>query len=206
MKKVFLVLLLAMLLTPLFADEIRFSGGYTRVSLQEGNRSVELSGGAKASTDSIEIEADRILLYGPDYRYTDCTGNITAREKEHSLEIRATSLFYDREEESLLSNGWIEINDTENEAVISCSWFEYDINSRIMILQMKATIEKVTDRGTLKCSADSIEYNADLQTLSLRGNADVTWGSDSYRASYITVNIDTEEVVLQGSITGEING
>lgn len=189
-----------------FASDIRFSGGYTKVSLQDGNRTVELTGGAKASTDSISIEADRVFLYGEDYRYTDCTGNITVHETEHNLEIKATSLFYDREDESLLSNGWIEIDDTENEAQLSGAWFEYSIKNRIMVLQMKASIKKVTERGMLTCSADSIEYNAEKQTLELRGNADVSWGSDNYKASYIMVEIETEEVILQGSISGEING
>jgi len=189
-----------------FASDIRFSGGYTKVSLQDGNRTVELSDGAKASTDTIEIAADKVFLYGKDYRYTDCTGNVNVRETEHNLEVRATSLFYDREEENLLANGWIEIDDAENEAQLSGAWFEYSINERIMVLQMKATISKVTERGMLVCKADSIEYNAEKQTLELRGKADVTWGSDSYKASYILVDIETEEVVLQGSITGEING
>lgn len=189
-----------------FASDIRFSGGYTKVSLQDGNRTVELSDGAKASTDTINIEADKVFLYGQDYRYTDCTGNVKVRETEHNLEVKATSLFYDREQESLLANGWIEIDDAENEAQLSGAWFEYSINDRIMVLQMKATIIKNTERGILSCKADSIEYNAEKQTLELRGNADVSWGTDSYKASYILVNIDTEEVVLQGSITGEING
>jgi len=205
-NKLSLVLLFLLSCSLCFASEITFSGGYTKVSLQDGNRTVELTGGAKASTDTISIAADRIFLYGEDYRYTDCTGNINVHETEHNLDIKSTSLFYDRQEENLLSNGWIEIDDTENEAQLSGSWFEYNINERIMVLQMKASIQKVTERGMLACKADSIEYNANKQTLELRGNAVVTWGSDSYKASYIIVDIDTEEVILQGSISGEING
>jgi len=203
----FVFILIALCLPAfLHASEIRFSGGYTRVSLQDSDRQIELSGGAAASTDSISIEAGKILLYGPDYRYVDCTGGVNAQEKEHSLAISAADIFYDREEGYLLSDGWIEIEDTENEAQLSGSWFEYSLETRMMILQMQASISKVTQRGLLVCTAHSIEYNAGQQTLSLRGNASVTWGSDSYRAAHITVNIETEEVILQGSISGEING
>ena len=189
-----------------YASEITFSGGFTRVSLRDGDRRVELSDSAKAATDNVAIEADRILLYGKDYRFVECTGNISAEEKEHSLTIKSSNIFFDREEETLLSDGWIEIEDTEHEAKLSGSWFEYSMKTSVILLQMKATISKVTEKGLLSCSADSIEYNSDEQTLSLKGNAKVSWGSDNYRASYITVNIDTEDVSLHGMISGEVNG
>ena len=189
-----------------FASEITFSGGFTRVSLRDGDRRVELSDNANAATDNVSIRADRILLYGTDYRYVECTGNIQAEEKEHSLIITASNIFFDREEETLLSDGWIEIKDTGHEAKLSGSWFEYSMKTSIILLQMQAGISKVTEKGLLTCSADSIEYNSDEQTLSLKGNAKVSWGSDNYRASYITVNIDTEDVTLHGMISGEVNG
>ncbi len=201
------ILCLCMFFCPfLFASEITFSGGFTRVSLRDGDRRVQLSDSAKAATDNVSIEADKILLYGKDYRFVECTGNIRAEEKEHSLKISASNIFFDREEETLLSDGWIEIEDTEHEAKLSGSWFEYSMKTSVILLQMKAAISKVTDKGLLSCSADSIEYNSDEQTLSLKGNAKVSWGSDNYRASYITVNIDTEDVTLHGMISGEVNG
>ncbi len=201
------VLCLGVLVCPsVLASEISFSGGFTRVSLRDGDRRVELSDRAKAETDNVSIQADRILLYGNDYRYVECTGNIQAEEKEHSLKISASNIFFDREEETLLSDGWIEIEDTEHEAKLSGSWFEYSMNTSVILLQMQAGISKVTEKGLLTCSADSIEYNSDEQTLTLKGNAKVSWGNDSYNASYITVNIDTEDVTLHGMISGEVNG
>lgn len=211
LNKRLITLLAALCLTVLvcpsvLASEISFSGGFTRVSLRDGDRRVELSDSAKAATDNVSIQADRILLYGNDYRYVECTGNIQAEEKEHSLKISSSNIFFDREEETLLSDGWIEIEDTEHEAKLSGSWFEYSMKTSVILLQMQAGISKVTEKGLLTCSADSIEYNSDEQTLSLKGNAKVSWGSDNYRASYITVNIDTEDVTLHGMISGEVNG
>ena len=66
--KRFLTVLAILILAELtlFASEISFSGGYTKVSMQQGNKSVTLSGGAKVSTDQVDLSADsmRRFYYG----------------------------------------------------------------------------------------------------------------------------------------------
>lgn len=205
-KTVLFVFLLFSLNCFLSASEIKFSGGYTRASLQDSNKRVELSGGANAETDSLAIVSDNMLIYGEDYRYVECTGNVKATEKDHMTEISAGAVFYDREENRVISDGWIEINDPENEAILSGAWFEFSLDERVITLQIRASITKITEKGTLSCTADSIEYRAEEQTLELKGNAKIKWGSDSYSATYVLVDIDTEDVTLHGSIEGEIHG
>jgi lipopolysaccharide export system protein LptA len=56
------------------------------------------------------------------------------------------------------------------------------------------------------CRADSIEYDRTRMKLSLIGNASVQWKGDSYQASVTTVDLETDEIVMEGSIKGTIHG
>ncbi len=198
--------LMVLVSTPLLADTITFKGGYTKVDLQEGNKSVTLSDGATVTTDQVNLSSDSISIYGKDYRYVSCTGNVVAVESEHGISFRSPTLFYDRGLGKVSSDSWIEIQDTENQAALSGAWFEYDMESRFIKLQMMARILKVTDEGLMVCRADSIEYDGENNIVSLKGGATVVWNDDTYSAAMITVNLDTNEINLYGTISGEFNG
>lgn len=206
-KPIFLILLFAIIcLSPLAAGEITFSGGFTKVSLQDGAHTVTLSNPAKVKYNDVSLEADTIDLYGKDYNYVRCTGSVRILEEERNISLSCPSLVYNREKEELLSDGWIEIDDKEHEVKLQGAFLDYNKGDALMLLQIRAQILKDTDDGLMTCSADSIEYNSDKQTVVLKGSAKVTWGDDTYRASLITVDLDTEDVVLHGSIEGTING
>lgn len=210
MRRKYIVLailaLLAFAALPLAADTISFNGGYTKVDLQEGKKSVTLSGGATVSTDQVDLESDSISIYGENYRYVSCTGNVSAVEKEHGISFKSPTLFYDRTKGKVTSDSWIEIQDNENQAALSGAWFEFDMQKRFIKLQMMARVIKVTDEGLMVCRADSIEYDGENNMVSLKGGATVNWNDDTYSAAMITVNLDTNEITLYGSISGEFNG
>ena len=189
----------------LYAGEISFSGGYTKVSMQQGNRSVTLSGGATVKTDAVELSSDTIELYGENYRYVSCTGNVKAEEKENGISFSSPDIFYDRETGIVRADSWIEIQDTEHEASLSGAWFEYDMNNSVMKLQIMAKILKIADGKLMICRADDIEYNGKEQQVTLRGNASVTWNDDTYKAAMIVVDLDTNDISLYGTITGAFN-
>lgn len=209
MKNKLIPIVLALIVLPashLIADNISFSGGYTKVTMQDEISMVELSGGAHVSTETLNINADKITLSGKNYSNVRCSGNVVLNDRERGLNVKTLNLNYNRTDETIISDGWIEIEDTGNEARLSGSWFEYNKETSVMILQMRASIEKKTDSGLLECHADSISYNSDKQILELKGNAVVVWENNTYNASYININIETKEISLQGSISGEING
>lgn len=206
-KKLYITILISLFFTlPLFSKQISFSGGYTKVSLQEGNRTVVLSNPAKVSSEDVQLNADTIELYGKDYNFVRCTGNVSVIEANKNISLKCPLLLYNREKEELLSDGWIEIEDMEHEVKLSGSWLDYDKNNALILLQIRAKIEKNTDSGLMTCTADSIEYNSNSQIVTMKGSARVVWGDDSYTASVITVDLENEEVSLHGSITGDVNG
>jgi lipopolysaccharide export system protein LptA len=201
---IFLVILLNGAIV--FASNVTFSGGYTKVNLQEGNKSVSLTGGANISADGLIIQADEIELYGADYKYVSCKGNVKVKDEERGIALTCPSLSFDREEEKIISDGWIEIQDTKNEATLSGAWFEYNTKSTLMKIQMMAKIVKVTDDGLMTCNADSIEFNNETQTVTLKGNAKIEWNGNTYSAALIIVDLENNGITMHGSITGEVNG
>ena len=190
----------------LAASEISFSGGYTKIDMQQGNRRVILSGGARVSTETVELTSESIELYGENYRYVTCSGDVRCTESEKGISFTSPDLIYDRTEGIVRSDSWIEIQDTEHEVALSGAWFEYDMDKSLMRLQMMAKIIKVTDQGLMVCRADSIEYDGEANTVSLKGNASVSWNNDTYKAAMIVVDLNTNAISLYGTITGEFNG
>ena len=189
----------------LFASEISFSGGYTKVSMQQGNKSVSLSGGAKVSTDQVDLSADSMKLYGENYRYVTCTGNVQANEHENGISFNSPDIFYDRQTGEVRSDSWIEIQDTKNQVSLSGAWFEYNMKTSIMKLQIMARIVKIAEEKLMVCRADDIVYNGKENTVTLRGNANVEWKDDSYKAAMIVVDLNTNDISLYGTISGAFN-
>ena len=203
----FLTVLAIMILAELtlFASEISFSGGYTKVSMQQGNKSVTLSGGAKVSTDQVDLSADSMKLYGENYRYVTCTGNVQAKEHENGISFNSPDIFYDRQTGEVRSDSWIEIQDTKNQVSLSGAWFEYNMKTSIMKLQIMARIVKIAEEKLMICRADNITYDGKENMVTLRGNATVNWKDDTYKAAMIVVDLNTNDISLYGTISGAFN-
>ena len=208
LKQKFLIIFLIIVLNGaiVYASNISFSGGHTKVNLQEGNKSVSLSDGSQVSADGLSIKADSIELYGTDYKYLSCSENVEVSDEERGISLTCPSLSFNRESGKLVSDGWVEIQDTKNEATLSGAWFEYDTNTTLIKMQMMAKIVKVTDDGLMTCQADSIEFNNETQTVTLKGNAQIQWNGNTYKAALIIVDLEDYGITMQGSITGEVNG
>ena len=200
-----IIAILTLAVCCLHAGEISFSGGYTKVSMQQGNKSVTLSGGAKVSTDEVDLSAESMKLYGENYRYITCTGNVQATEHENGISFNSPDIFYDRETGVVRSDSWIEIQDTKNQASLSGAWFEYNMKTSIMKLQIMARIIKIAEEKLMVCRADDIEYNGKENMVTLRGNAEVNWKDDIYKAAMIVVDLNTNDISLYGTISGAFN-
>ena len=205
MKRFLTIIAILIIAACLWASEISFSGGYTKVSMQQGNKSVTLSGGANVKTDQVDLSADSMKLYGENYRYVTCTGNVKATEHENGISFNSPDIFYDRETGVVRSDSWIEIQDNRNQASLSGAWFEYNMKTSVMKLQIMARIIKIAEEKLMVCRADDIEYNGKENTVILRGNATVEWKDDTYKAAMIVVDLNTNDISLYGTISGAFN-
>lgn len=206
MKKITVLLALILTVNVLFSAPVTFSGGYSKVSLKEGRRSVSLTGGATVSAEGMVITADSVTLTGDDYDVVECTGTIEIKDEEKGLSIKTTALYYDRTAERLLISAWCEVSDSVNELEAGAGAVSYDLRNEVLSLEMAARLMKATDSGLLSARAERITFDRGADTLTLQGNAEVEWNRNTYRAKLITINLTTEEIRLEGRIEGEVHG
>ena len=206
MKKITVLLALILTVNVLFSAPVTFSGGYSKVSLKEGRRSVSLTGGATVRAEGMVITADSVTLTGDDYDVVECTGTIEIKDEEKGLSIKTTALYYDRTAERLLISAWCEVSDSVNELEAGAGAVSYDLRNEVLSLEMAARLMKATDSGLLSARAERITFDRGADTLTLQGNAEVEWNRNSYRAKLITINLTTEEIRLEGRIEGEVHG
>ena len=217
MRRMAFLIIFALMAASIHADDIQqpaasqqenisFAGGTSSIVLREGREEVILSDGADVAVGSMQIHADEIRLYGDNWRYVDCSGNTTVTDEERGINIRTSSIWYDRIDERILISSWFEVDDTVNEVSATGASLEYRLSDERLQLDKSVSLLKATDSGIMRCQAESVIFSRDENTLTLRGNASVNWGGDRYGAEVISVDLDTDSISLEGRITGNING
>lgn len=200
-------LLLLFLCAPAFAAEpISFKGGFTRAVMREGRETIMLTQGAIVETGTIRFEAQSIELVGPDARYLVATGSVKITDSQNHITITSNSLSFDRETEQLLVDGWVEIQDLEREIIATGAYLSFNRAEGVLNLQIAAKLLRHTESGPMVCRADSIEYDRDTMRLSLVGNSTIQWKGDTYQASSTLVDLQTDEIIMEGSIKGIVHG
>ena len=175
------------------ADKLQGSGG-------KGQTSTSLTGNAKVSVDSLNIYGERIELYGKDYRYIKASGNVTGEDAEKGFTFSAASLSYDRETEVAEFMGQAKVEDTKNKVETSAERIEYNQKNEIILLQMAV---KLKSKG-IACDSLFAVYNRNTSMLELTGKPTVKRGKDEFKAARISVNLDTEDIKLEGKVSGSV--
>lgn len=207
MTKFRTLLIFILIALPLSAAQpIIFRGGHTKAVMREGRETIMLSQDAVVEVGSVKFEAENIELLGPDSRYLVGTGGVFITDSDNNILIKSNTLSYDRVAEKLLVDGWAEVQDLENEIIATGAYLSYSRNESHLLLQIEAKILRHTDSGIMVCRADSIEYNRVAQTLHLIGNTTISYKGDTYSASGATVDLENDEILLEGSIRGSVNG
>ena len=192
-----------LLMSPLLAAapvKITFSADKMQGSGQKGQNSTALTGNAKVSVDSLNIYGERIELYGKDYRYIRASGNVTGEDAEKGFTFSAASLSYDRETEVAEFMGQAKVEDTKNKVETSAERIEYNQKNEIILLQMAV---KLKSKG-IACDSLFAVYNRNTSMLELTGKPTVKKGKDEFKAARISVNLDTEDIKLEGKVSGSV--
>lgn len=190
----------------LFASDITFSSGYTKIMMQGNRKAIQLTDNVKISTGDIDINANLINISGENYTFLDCIGDVKVVDHKRGINISASKLNYNRQSETIIIDGWVELQDSQNEVSVSSSWLEFDLNKGILKLQIHAKILKNTKNGAMICRADNVTFDRNTEKLILIGNASVINQGDEYTADRLSVDLKTEEIIMTGDITGTVNG
>lgn len=205
-KRVLGLLVAALLPLALAYGESRFSfsADRTRSVLSKGSERTILSGNVIIETDKTHIEADEVELYGEDFRFALCTGDIVVREEARGIVLKSNNLYFDREREISIMRGYNEMEDHKNGLVVKSSYLEDRAEENLTIMQIGVRLLRNDEDGKLICRSEVAHYNREDSTLSLSGFPRVNWKGDEYIASRIDMNLDTDEITLLGEVTGNL--
>jgi lipopolysaccharide export system protein LptA len=169
-------------------------------AMTEGRERAVLTGNAVVISGGMRIDADRIVLYGDEFRFAECTGRVTVVDDERGLRLSTEKLFYDRRDKLSRLTGPSVMEDRNNRVVIKGDYIENDDVRKIAIVQINVRILK----ENLSCRAEFARYDREANTLELSGSPVVRRQKDDFRASTILVDLDTEDIVLIGAVSGTV--
>ena len=201
LKRESLPLIIALLLLPAFSEQIQFAADSMSGKTGKDADNTTLSGNAFVKTSSMEISADSIQLHGKDFRYITASGAVKGSNTESHLDFTCNRLSYDRETKIATLQERVSLTDAENDVKASAEIIEYNQNLEIAIMQINVNI---TQKNNVCSSAYAI-YQKKAQMLNMSGNSKVVQDDDTFRAQEITLNLDTQEISLDGRVKGNVS-
>lgn len=201
MKKKYL-LLFTLAITPALtsAEKISFSADSMSGTVGDKSDSTTLSGEAYVLTDTMEIAADVINMSGKDFRYIEATGSIKGKNTESEMEFTCGRMKYDRETKiaQLIDN--VSLTDIKNEVTAKAQLIEYNQETDIAVMHIDIELKQKDNT----CTGAYAVYRKKSQMLELSGNAQIQQGNDTFRAQEITLDLDSQEITLDGRVKGSI--
>jgi len=173
----------------------RMSGGKAT-----GREITVLTGNAEVRSDKLLLQAERIEIQGSDNRFIDCSGNVRGIEEEKNILFRTDRLRYDRTLKIARLEGNSILEDRKNEIVARARFIEYDDQNEVAIFQISVRLFK----DNLVCRSEYAVYRRSEKILILSGFPVVYKKDDEFRAERIRVDLDTDDVIMEGDVKGTI--
>ncbi len=196
----FILFFLIFINSTIFCEKISFYADYMHGKTGTDTDKTILERNAGITTDSFQINASLIELEGDDYRYVTATGNVSGNSKSSGFDFWCDKLFYDRETKLIYFEGNVTLKDPSNDIETHSQMMEYDLNTEIALLEVNVVLTQKQSRGT---SALAV-YKKNEKTVDLTGNPKLVRGEDTFVAQKISLNIETEEITLDGKVNGNV--
>jgi lipopolysaccharide export system protein LptA len=185
---------------PLWGDVFTFKADRMTGGRASGREITVLAGNAEVRSDNILLRADRIELQGQDNQFIDCVGNVWGMEEEKDILFQTDRMRYDRKLKIARLEGNSSLEDRKNEIVAKGRFIEYDDEAEITVLQISVRLFK----DNLVCRSEYAVYRRTEKLLDLSGFPVVFKKNDEFRADRIRVDLDTDDVIMEGSVSGSI--
>ena len=179
---------------------ISFKADKVTASVAENKKSTNLIGNAEVKVNSLSISADRIEISGKDYRYVNATGSVKGEDDEKGYSFKADLINFDRKTDTVTMFGKLELKDTKNDVSINAENIEYKKKQEIIIMRFNV---KIINKD-INCNSMFALYNRKESKVELTGSPVVKKGKDEFRAGKISVNLDTEDITLDGRVRGSV--
>jgi lipopolysaccharide export system protein LptA len=194
------LLCLALTATGVSADTIIFKAERVSGTKALGREITILQGNAEVKTDNFILRASRIEIHGDDNQFIDCTGGVWGMEEEKEIIFQADRIRYDRIQKIARLEGNATLEDRKNELVVKGNYIEYDDNVEITVMQISVRMFK----DDMVCRSEYAVYRRQEQLLDLTGFPVVFKKDDEFRADRIRVDLDTDDVTMEGAVSGTI--
>jgi len=204
MKKVFSIVIIFLLLcfskSHIYADVFNFKADRMTGGKATGKERTILIGNARVQSDALIINADRIEIYGKDNRFVECTGHVNGEESKKQIYFKTDKLNYDRNTKIAIFQGNSNLEDKQNEVVARGRYIEYNQNTEIAVLQISVRLFK----DNMVCRSEYAVYRRNEKLLDLSGFPVVYKEQDEFKADRIRVDLETDDVIMEGSVSGKI--
>ncbi len=201
MKRFFLILTVIFAISSIcIAENIIFKADFMSGKSSENKDYAKLTGNASIITSTMEIYADVIELSGENYRFIEASGNVSGSNLKNKIDFTCGQLLYDRGTEIATLQNAVHLVDRENETIANAEIMDYDQNKSTIIMQISVAMQQKDNI----CTGSHAIYKTDSRTLFLSGNPQISKGKDVFRAQEIELNLDTQDITLDGRVRGSV--
>jgi lipopolysaccharide export system protein LptA len=182
------------------ADTFSFRADKMSGTKALGKETTILSGNAEVRSDSMLLRAAYIEIQGDNNQFIICTGNVWGMEEEKNIIFQTDRLRYDRKLKIARLEGNSTLEDKKNEIVAKGNFIEYDDKAEITVFQISVRLFK----DDMVCRSEYAVYRRNEKLLDLSGFPVVFKKDDEFRADRIRVDLDTDDVSMEGAVSGTI--
>lgn len=183
-----------------FAEKINFHADSMSGKTGGKNDVTRLIGNAYIKTDTMEIKADKITLTGENFRFITAEGKVIGTNTSSKIDFTCDKMKYDRSTKIANLEDNVHMIDNANDVTSDAQIIEYNQNTDIATMHINV---KLIQKDNI-CNAAYAVYNKKTKMLELSGNPRITQGDDTFRAQEIQLNLDTNEITLDGRVSGNI--
>jgi len=182
------------------ADRFSFKADKMSGTKALGKETTILAGNAEVRSNNLLLKANRIELQGDDNQFIDCVGGVWGMEEEKNIFFQTDRLRYDRKLKIARLEGNSTLEDRKNEIVAKGNFIEYDDQAEVTVFQISVRLFK----DDLVCRSEYAVYRRNEKLLDLSGFPVVFKKDDEFRADRIRVDLDTDDVTMEGDVSGTI--
>jgi lipopolysaccharide export system protein LptA len=182
------------------ADVFSFKADKMSGTKALGRETTILIGNAEVRSDNLVLKAHRIEIQGDDNQFIDCTGGVWGIEEEKDIIFQTDRLRYDRKRKIARLEGNSTLEDRQNNIVAKGNFIEYDDNAEVTVFQISVRLFK----DDMVCRSEYAVYRRIEKLLDLSGFPVVFKKDDEFKADRIRVDLDTDDVTMEGAVSGTI--
>jgi len=182
------------------AETWRFSADEVFSSQSGDNPKTILDGNARVESEKMVIKAEHLVLSGKDYGSISGENGVTLTDSERSITVSSGRFDYDRDVKIIRFREQVSMVDEEKGIVIRCESLDLQEDNDLVIMQVSVRLIK----EETVCRGEFATYWMEDNLLEISGRPVVWRKDDEYRADRIRVNLDTDEITMEGAVAGAL--